>query len=423
MFRTAYLLLPLGLLVAQAPQRYPIEAIRITGNKLFDQAAIVTTTGLHPGDLLEEKRIETARDKLLASGAFTNISYRYDPAPSKQGYVLTFEVTELAQLFEYRIERLDVDEAKLRAYLREREPLFGAKIPGAENVLARFRAEIGDYLRSQGKPAEVGGRVAVDNADTFVLFSPPGPLPAVATVNFVGNKVIPLTQLQNAIHPAAVGSQFREPRFRELLDMTVRPLYESRGRLRVKFTKIESKPSEGVRGLAVTVGIEEGEIYTFGEVHVKGAPGGEEAVVKAASLPEGDVANLQLVDAAQARIQNFLHANGHMAAETTSQRELNDSNRFCDITFVINPGPKYTFGKLTFQGLDIHGEAEMKRIWTMKPGGTYNGEYPEMFLARIKEEQLFDGLQNTRAVIIPNHEARTVDVKLVFNEPKPKIMK
>jgi len=79
--------------------------------------------------------------------------------------------------------------------------------------------------------------------------------------------------------------------------------------------------------------------------------------------------------------------------------------------------------ELTYQGLDLFGEAEIKRIWTMKSGEPYNGEYPDLFVARVTEDKLFDGLENLRAVAIPNHEALTVDVKLVFNERKPKILK
>ena len=417
---SAYLLSPLVWLAAQP--RYPIETIHATGSKLYGEAAIVASSGLKRGDLLDDKRIEAARDALLATGAFTSVSFRYAPAPSQKGYVLTFEVVELGQLFDYRIERLDVDEAKLRAFLREREPLFTTRIPGAGNVLARFSAAIAEYLRAQNKPAEVVGRVAVDGPDTFVMFSPPGQLPGVATVEFTGNKVLPQILLRTTIHPVAVGSQFREPRFRELLEIGIRPLYEARGRLRMRFNKIETKPAESVKGIAVTVGIEEGEVFSFGPVKVTGVPGLEDAVAKAAGLPEGDVADQQLVAAAEARIQKFMHANGHMAVETVVDRQLNDQDRSCNINFKITPGPKYLFGKLTFQGLDLHGEHEMKRIWTMKSGATYNGEYPELFITRIKEDKLFDDLANARAVAVPNHETLTVDVKLLFNERKPKIL-
>jgi len=367
--------------------------------------------------------IEAAQARLLASGAFSNVSFQYNPAPGQKGYIVTFEVTDLEQLFEYRFDRLDADDAKLRAVLAEREPLFGKRIPGADIALARLAAVLSDYLRSQNKPSDVVGHVVIDAGENVVLFSPPGPMPAVATVDFTGNKVVSLTELRNKIHPVAVGSQFREARFRELLEIGVRPLYDARGRLRMSFPRIEAKSSSEVKGLAVSVTIDEGESYSFGETRVLGVPDGDTALVKAAALPEGEVADLQLLAAAQVRLTKFMHANGHMDAEIKAERRLDDKSRLCAVDFHITPGPKYTFGKLTFQGLDLHGDYEMRRIWVMKTGETYNGEYPDLFLTRIKEDQLFDGLENARAVVTPNPKTLTVDVKLIFNERKPRIMK
>ena len=290
-------------------------------------------------------------------------------------------------------------------------------------MVARFRAALSEYLKSQHKPAEVAGHVTSENGETFVVFSPPGQLPAVATIAFTGNKVIASTQLQNIVHPIAVGSQFRESRFRELLEVSVRPVYEARGRLRMKFTKVETKPSEGgVKGLAVTVAIEEGESFSFGTISIAGVPGGEDDLIKAAAIPESEVADMQIVTAAQDRMLRLMRSRSHMAAAITVDRRIIDKDRLCHLAFSITPGPKYSMGRLLFQGLDLHGEHEMRRIWTMKPGGPFNGEYPDLFVNRVKEEKLFDELTNLRAVSTPNPQALTVDVKLIFNERKPKIL-
>ncbi len=403
--------------------KYPIESIQVTGNKQFAEASVIALIGLRTGELLEERRLEAARDSLLANGAFTSINFRYAPGIGKKGYAVTFEVTELEQLFEYRFDRLEADEAKLRAFIKEREPLFSTRIPGAEVVLARFRAAIADYLKSQNKPAEVAGHVASENGETFVVFSPPGQLPAVATITFTGNKVIASSQLQNIIHPIAVGSQFRESRFRELLENSVRPLYEARGRLRMKFTKVESKPSDGgVKGLAVTVTLDEGEVFAFGTVSITGVPGAESDLIKAAAIPETEVADLQMVAKAQDRIVRLMRSQSHMAAAVDPERRIVDAGRLCHLIFKVTPGPKYTMGRLIFQGLDLHGEHEMRRIWTMKSDAQFNGEYPDLFVTRVKEDKLFDELSNLRAVSTPNSQSLTVDVKLIFNERKPKIL-
>lgn len=402
---------------------YPIEGIRATGSKLYPEAAILAVAGLKTGEMFDKRKAEIARDNLVIHGAFLNVSYRYDPAPSQRGYLVTFEVVDFDQLFDYRFDRLDAgDEKALRAFLKEREPLFGDKIPGSDTVLARYRAMIGEYLKSKGQTGDVTGKVTLDDGKTFVLFSPPGRLPAVATVSFTGNKLISATMLQNTLHPVAVGSLYTEARFRELLDTSVRPLYDARGRLRMKFTKIETKPSDTVKGLAVAVTIEEGESYSFGELTVEGAPGAEAALRKAAGISSGDVADLTSLPKAQDNMHRVLRANGHMGVTSTMEKKISDADKICDLVVRLTPGPKYTFGRLILQGLDLHGEHEMRRIWTMKPGAVFNAEYPIKFINTVQEDKLFDDLRSLRHVNIPDERALTVDVKLIFNEPKPKIL-
>ena len=402
---------------------YPIEGLRATGSKLYAEPAILAVAGLKVGEIFDKRKAETARDNLVIHGAFMNVSYKYDPAPSQRGYIVTFEVVDFDQLFEYRFDRIDAgDEKALRAYLKEREPLFGDKIPGSDTVLARYRAAIGEYLKSKNQAGDVTGRVTIDDGKTFVLFSPPGRLPAVATVAFTGNKLISATMLQNTLHPVAVGSLYTEARFRELLESSVRPLYDARGRLRMKFTKVETKPSETVKGLAVSVTVEEGESFSFGDLSVEGVPGGEAALVKAAGIVSGEVADLTSLPKVQDNMHRVLRANGHMGVTSTVEKKINDQDRVCDLVARLTPGPKYTFGRLILQGLDLHGEHEMRRIWTMKPGAVFNAEYPAKFINTVREDKLFDDLRSLRHVNIPNEQALTVDVRLIFNEPKPKIL-
>ena len=75
-----------------------------------------------------------------------------------------------------------------------------------------------------------------------------------AEVDFTGNKVIPTGMLREAIHGVAVGARFTDRRFRDVLDTSVRPLYEARGRVRVSFPNIQSERApRDVNGLKITV--------------------------------------------------------------------------------------------------------------------------------------------------------------------------
>jgi outer membrane protein assembly factor BamA len=90
-----------------------------------------------------------------------------------------------------------------------------------------------------------------------------------------------------------------------------------------------------------------------------------------------------------------------------------------DVAVHIEPGAQYTMGKLTIVGLDLNGEAEITRIWTLKEGKTLNPEYPDHFLKRIKEEGLFDGLGETKADVKVDAQKHTADVTLTFKGEDP----
>jgi outer membrane translocation and assembly module TamA len=85
-----------------------------------------------------------------------------------------------------------------------------------------------------------------------------------------------------------------------------------------------------------------------------------------------------------------------------------------DLTIHVEPGPQYVFGKLAVQGLDIIGEAAIRRIWGMKPGAPFDAGYPDYFLTRVREDGLFDNLGKTKSAIKLDEQAHTVDVTLVF---------
>jgi hypothetical protein len=59
-------------------------------------------------------------------------------------------------------------------------------------------------------------------------------------------------------------------------------------------------------------------------------------------------------------------------------------------------------------------------MWTHQPSTPYNPEYPDYFLRRVHEENLFDNLGETRAETKTDDKTHIVDVTLSFKyAPKP----
>ncbi len=404
---------------AAAPREWPIQSLSVAGNRNYKTEQILAIAGLKAGQPAGTAVFEAARERILATGYFATVGFRYEPSPDGKGYLATFEVAEVEPLYPFRFEDLPAPAPELQAALERSDPLFGAKIPVTEPVLKRYSQLLESYLASKGAKVPVGGRLVADAPDRLVVvFRPATAPPVVAYVRFVDSSVIPASTLQNAMSGVAVGVPFSEPRVRQLLDTSIRPLYEARGRLRVAFPKIQATPAADVKGLVVTVSVEEGGSYNLGEVRIEGAPLASDALFKAADLKTGDIANFHQIEAGRQRMHKLLGRNGYIKAGSTIERKIDDGRKSVDLVFHFVAGPRYVFGKLAIEGLDILSEPAVRKLWTLKEGKPFDGDYPDYFLGRLREDGVFDGLGQTRSAVQVDDQRRSVDVTLHFG-PAP----
>jgi len=401
---------------APAANRWPIQRIVIEGNRLYTPDQVIAASGLKIGQVAGKEEFDAAYNRLLVCGAFETLSYKFAPATDKTGFVATFQVTEVEPAYPVHFEELGVPDKDVEAMLHTKDPLFGARIPATKTVLAKYTGWIQEFLATRKLTDKIAGRVAAVGPDQFViLFRPERNLPAVAQVTFDGNKVIPNNLLRDAIGGVAIGQPYTEERFRGLLETGVRPLYETRGRLRVAFTKVRTEPAKDVQGLHVFVTVDEGESFDLGDIAIEGpVPVKPDALLKAGNLKPGDLANFEVVGQALEKMRAVVRRAGYMQAKVTAARKLDDAKKTVALAIHVDAGPPYTMGTLTIDGLDINGEYEMKRIWAMKEGKPYNAEYPDSFLNRVREEGLFDNLGKTRAEVKVNEQTHVVDVILHF---------
>lgn len=408
---------------AQAPKpaaqtAWPIESISIAGNREYSREQILGAAGLRVGQTVTPKDVEGAQQRLLAAGVFDEVGVRFGPGAGGQGYAVTFELTEAGPLFPVRFEDLPASREELTRVLTQSDPFFGPKIPATESIVNRYAKIIEDHLG--GKEKVVGKLAPDDTGQVSVVFRSATPLPAVARVRFTGNEVLPASALENAINAVAIGLPYAEKRFRQLLDANVRPLYEARGRVRVSFPEIQSEKDKEVSGVVLSVKVSEGPSYALGEFSVEGTGAPSAELFKAANLKKGDLFNIEQIQAAVGRIEKRVRRDGFMAVRSSVERKVNDEAKTVDLVVHITEGPRYVFGRLNIQGLDLISEPAIRKIWAIKPGDPFNADYPDYFLNRVKEDGILDNLGDTKAVLKTDEANKTVDVTLVFTgEAKP----
>ena len=396
--------------------RWPIEKLVIEGNHNFSVEQVLTVAALRTGQTVGRPELEAAKDRILACGAFDTVSYKFVEGSGK-GYVATFTLTEVEQVYPVRFDNLHVSERELVAALKAKDPLFEqGKLPATQPVFARYQKWVTEYLKSKGVEEKISLSVEPDRPGEYVISVHTGrDLPVVALISFVGNQVLTQEKLQDAVLASAVGMPYTEDRFREALNAGLRPLYEARGRVRVSFPSIKTEPNKDVTGLNLTITVDEGEVYKLGAVTIDGAtPIKPEELIKTGDFKAGEIANFDKINEGLARMKKALHHDGYLNGQITTRRAIDDEKRTIALTLWIDAGAMYTMRKLTITGLDLNAEAEINRIWTLKAGKPFNPDYPSLFLTKIQEQGMFDNLQGAKADYKVNESDHSADVTLTF---------
>ena len=177
--------------------QWPIQSLSVEGNKNYTAQQILAVAGLKVGQTAGKAEFDAARDRLVATGFFETIGYRFAPSKDSNGYAATFQVVEVTPLYPVQFEGLPAKPAEISAWLQSKDPLFGPKLPATKEVLDRYRRLIQDYLDSKNESEKVLGKLTPIGIDDFaVVFRSAKLLPTIALVKFTGNQVIPTTTLQ-----------------------------------------------------------------------------------------------------------------------------------------------------------------------------------------------------------------------------------
>ncbi|MBV6431429.1 MAG: Outer membrane protein assembly factor BamA [Bryobacteraceae bacterium] len=391
--------------------RFPIVSLKVDGNHIFHTDRILAVAGIRLGEEANEAAFEAARNRLVDCGFFESVGYKYGPSADGTGYAASFQVKEIEQSYPVYFERIARPEKELRDALRKADPLFGDQTPGTKQILDRYAR----ILEPVAGERIVGRVMPGPDGALRIVFQPVRMPPSVAEVEFVKNSVLPSQALRNAVAGAAVGALYDESKFRQILDAGIRPLYEARGRLRVSFPRITTEPLKDVNGLRVTVEVSEGGTFTLGDVSVISEALPSRDLLAAAGFKTDDIANFNEIDAGVDRMKNMVRRHGYLRAKATVERRIDDAHGKVNLIIKIDPGRRFTFSKLNIRGLDILSEPQIRKAWALKEGEPFNPDYPDAFLARLREEGVFENLGKTKAEVKTDEPGGTAEVTLYFS--------
>jgi outer membrane protein assembly factor BamA len=415
------LLVALLLAGAWAPGRqqpsYPIHKLSVEGNSRLKAEAILRAAGFE----LEQKAVpadfDAACTRLMETGLFQSVQYRYKPAEgtADPGFDLTLQVVEAQDFRPARIEIPEVRDADLWAWLAENEPLVARDVPSNEAAERYYAAAIERYLAAKKRSGQVIAKRQVDRSADMVIVFRPAVLPKIVELRFEGNRAVSSEALGKALGGPALGSEYAEPAFRELLDLLVRPMYEELGRLRVAFPAI-AVDKRSADALSVTVMIDEGEVYQLGDIQVAcdGIP--EAELVKVVALKPGEVADWKRISAALGRMQAVLARYGYLQPSEQVDRAFDDEAHRVSLIVSIQKGARSVFGELRLSGLKPEAEARARKIWRLDKGEPMDMAYVDQYLKHVAADAVVrrSGFTSVGRRIQPRPEGNVVDVEVEF---------
>ena len=411
-----------GTTQARAGQNAPaarLVEISVVGSQRYPNAEIVRATELKLGAAVTPDAFQEAANKLAATGAFSDVSYKYS---SKSGGVaVEFRVADGGDFGSCNFDNLIwFSDKELRAQLKDRIPLFGEEIPLKGNIPDKIGGALTQLLQARGVSGTIEYTPAGESGGPVhgALFRVTGVRLAIQQVKFHGAHAVDAASLAAAVEPL-LNTDYDQTFVREFTLLNIGPLFWRLGYLKVEFSAPRPEVIGGSgdsQDLAVTIPVEEGDQYQLREIIWTG-----NSAIPAAELakhphvtPNGPADTVQFQKDLE-EIQSLYEKRGFITAAVRSKTAFDDSAKSVVFEIQVREGDLYSMGKLEIAGIDEIRATALERTRELLPGQPYDRSYWSQFIS--KSGRLLPahraGWKAGKSERI-NADSKTVDVTLTF---------
>lgn len=395
-----------------------VAKVEISGNRRIQTAAIVPVLRTRAGQPLDRGMIREDLRALWALGFFTDI--QVDVEETARGPVVTFIVTEKPLVREVRIvgaEEISEEDLRKEITVRPFQMLDGNAVRESVRKLEEQYAEKGYYL------AEVSARTeeAPVDAQVDIIFEVVERAKVeVRRISFRGNsavsddeiKAVMGTREHSLLSFLTSAGTYKEDVFQRDL-MVIQSLYYSRGYINVRVGRPAVSMSADKRHIFITIPVEEGEPYDYGEIDVGGnLLGYADQVRGLVQLEEGQRFSNQDLQRAMMSVQDFFRDRGYANVQVSPQTAIDPASRRVDIVFVVAPGEQVVIERIDIVGNVKTRDKVIRRELRIAEGDLFSATSMRTSQARVNALGFFETVDlSTRPGTEPNTLALQVSVR------------
>ncbi|RWB29248.1 outer membrane protein assembly factor BamA [Mesorhizobium sp.] len=380
-----------------------VSRVEVSGNQRVDADTIRNYVTIKPGKPFSSSDIDDAVKALFGTGLFSDVQI------NQVGSSLVIKVSEYQVVNQvlFQGNKKLKDNALAAAVQLKPRGTFSQQALDAdvEAVKAAYRRIGRDDAAVTTQIMDLG-----DNRVNVVFNINEGGRTQIAAINFVGNSAYSSRRLSDVIstkRSTILSFVLRDDVFDEdklrADEELLRRFYYNHGYADFQVISAVGELDETTNKYTVTITVQEGDRYTFGDVSVESTiPEVDAASLQSAvETHKGDVYNAENVEDTIIALTERVAGSGYPFAQVTPRGDRNFENHTISVVYTIDQGTKAYVERIEIRGNDRTRDYVIRREFDVSEGDAFN----QVLIQRAKKRlEALDFFEKVEVSTVPGSE-------------------